>query len=134
MKDILDGEGVVHSGLLEECRAVVEDEVDTSELLPSLDKDSGPCTEAKLGVVVLEAISVRGRGGSLFRGECSGDIGTFVLDLGGIWSGGHETTEGGAGGIVTTSEEEVTRTLRKEDHSASEDACPCKLDSDRRLR
>jgi hypothetical protein len=35
-----DGEGVGDTGLLEEGRAVVEDEVDTGELLPALQEDT----------------------------------------------------------------------------------------------
>ena len=61
-----DREGVGNTGLFEESRTVVEDEVDTGELLPSLQEDTSEGTKEDLVGAVLEAVDVRALAEFLF--------------------------------------------------------------------
>ena len=73
-------------------RLTVEDEVDTGELLPRLDEDTGEGTEGDLVVAGLEAVSVAGLAKLLLLLEVGADVVELDLDLG---VGGVEGREAG---------------------------------------
>ena len=79
-----DDEGVADAGLLEERRAVVEDEVDAGELLHRLEEDAGPCAEAVAVLVVAEAVRPGAAAGLLLQLERGGDEEAALLDFGGL--------------------------------------------------
>ena len=75
-----------------ELRLTVEDEVDTSELLPCLDEDTGQGTESNLVVAGLEAIEVRRLAELLLLLEVGADLVQLGLNL---RVGGWKTGEAG---------------------------------------
>lgn len=120
-----DDEGVVDAGLLEELCAVVEDEVDTSELLENLDTAANKET---LAVDTTKKVGI----GSLANGKLILVVG---LDLGDFGSNGFvvlrelaETSEGlgGTGQIVLL--DKVTRSLGENKHTGDQDDGPGELD------
>ena len=61
-----DDEGVANTGRLEKGGSVVEDKVDTGELLPALECDAGPSTKTIAIDSITEAVDVcAGTGGTL---------------------------------------------------------------------
>ncbi|CAE7208696.1 unnamed protein product, partial [Rhizoctonia solani] len=62
-----DEERIFDTRVLEECRAIVEDEVDTGELLPSLQEDSGHDASEDLVRSLPEAIRIRAAAELLLR-------------------------------------------------------------------
>jgi len=126
-----DREGVGDAGLLEESRAVVENEVDTGELLPGLQEDTSECAEENLVRAILEAVSVRAFAEFLFHSQIGFDVLELRLDIGVGFGSTKEAGEGaGSIGITATFDEEAWR-LREEGHADGEDASPDELNGDR---
>ena len=125
-----DQEGVMDTRVLEEDGAVVEDEVDTGQLLPSLNKDTGEGTETDFVVGVTEAVEVRRLAVLLFDLVGSTDLIEFGPELGVVGREGDETGESTSGVFVALLHDEPSRGFREEDHADSEDESPNKLESD----
>jgi len=114
--------------LLEEECAVVEDKVDTGELLPGLEEDGGEGTEADGVAAVTEAVHVGRLANFLFHPEGGFDF--VELELEGFVVRvirAQETHERGDGGFIAASFDEVTGGLREEDHADGKDECPDEL-------
>jgi len=77
-----DDEGVLDAGVLEESRAVVEDEVDTGKLLPSLEEDTSKDTETDLVLAAPEAIEVAGTTKFLLLPQIRADVVKLNLNIG----------------------------------------------------
>ena len=125
-----DDEGVADAGLLEERRAVVEDEVDAGELLHRLEEDAGPCAEAVAVLVVAEAVRPGAAAGLLLQLERGGDEEAALLDFGGLGGEGEQAAEGFAGFGFAALEEEEAGGFGEEEHAAAEDGTPGELDGD----
>jgi len=89
-----DQEGVLNTRILEEDGAVVEDEVDTGELLPRLDEDPSEGTEKDLVIAGPEAIEVRRLVQLLLVPVGNTDLFEFGPNLGMVGRKGDETGEG----------------------------------------
>lgn len=104
-----DDEGVGETGIGEEGGTIVEDEVDTGELLPTLEEDTGEGTEEDLVGTHLEAIGI----GALTYFFLETQVGFNVLEFGlyvGVFDGdAEETMEGDGGLFITMSLDEITR-------------------------
>lgn len=126
-----DRERVGDAGCFEEGRAIVEDEVDTCELLPGLQEDTGKCAKENLVGAVLEAVEVRAFAEFLFHSQIGLDVFELRLELGVGFGNREEAGEGVGGiGITATFDEEAGR-LREEDHADGEDTSPDELNGDR---
>lgn len=125
--DHRDGERVRDAGTLEERGAVVEDEVDTSELLKSLEEASSRKTLAK---VAAEAVEV----GGLAQGHLVLVVGhdlTELLDNG--WVVDVQSAESGErlGGTLGVATLDVhARSLRKDEHAEEDNQGPGELNGD----
>lgn len=124
-----DQERIRNTRALEEGRAVVEDEVDTGELLPSLEEDTGQDTEQDLVVGHLEAVGVRRFAQLLLSAQVGTDFIEFDGNFGVVGGSGEETSEGVGGIFITVSLDQVTRRLGEERHASSEDESPDELDA-----
>ena len=93
------------------CRLTVEDEVDTSELLPCLDEDTREGTEGNLVVAGLEAVGVAALAEFLLLLEVGTDVVQLDLDLGVIGGKGRETRERLGSVRIATLLDEVTGRL-----------------------
>jgi len=129
--DDSDDEGVRDTGSSEEGRAVVEDEVDTGQLLPTLDEDTGPGSEAVSGLSRLEAINVRGLAESKLSLKSHGDVKALLIDLSRVGRPRREPGESLSSLDVSTLEEKVSGGFGKEEHATREDSSPSKLDGNR---
>lgn len=124
-----DQERILNTRALEEGRAVVEDEVDTSELLPSLKEDTGQDTEQDLVVSVLEAVEVRRFAQFLLSAQVGTDFVEFNGNFGVVGGSRDETSESVGSIFITVTLDQVTRRLGEETHATSEDGSPDELDT-----
>lgn len=122
-------EGVGDTRVGEECSTVVEDEVDTSELLPCLDEDTGEGTESDLIVAGPEAIEVRRLAVTLLLLEVGTNVLQLEFNLGVVGSKRGETAQGLDSVSIAALLNQETRRLRKPDHADGEDECPYELDT-----
>ena len=102
-------EGVGDTGCFEEGRAVVEDEVDTGELLPGLHEDTSKAAKENFVGTVLEAVEVRARAEFFFHAQIGFDVLELGLKLGVGLRSGEETGEGAGGIGITATFDEVAR-------------------------
>lgn len=123
-----DHEGVLDAGVLEEGGAVVEDEVDTSELLQTLDGASGSETLAESTAEDLEVGS--SSKAHLELVVCL-DLGQLGNDRRVVHIHAAKASEGLGGLLVAVLLDQETRCLGKNDHSNDKDDGPGKLNSDR---
>ena len=126
-----DREGVGDPGLLEEGGAVVEDEVDTGELLPGHQEDTSKCAKENPVGAILETVEIRALSEFLFPSQIVFDALKLGLDIG-VSFGSREEAGEGVGGIgITTTFDEVAWRFGEEEHADSEDTSPDKLNGDR---
>ena len=90
------------------------DEVDTSELLPSLQHDTSPGAESITVLVIPEAIKIRPRSMRLFNLECFGHFITLVDDFWRIGRLSKQSAHRNAGFFDAAFQEEVTGAFWKE--------------------
>ena len=109
---------------------VVEDEVDTGELLPRLDEDTSEGTEKDLVFTGAETVAVGGLAHLLFLLVGNTDLVEFGLELGMVWRKGDETGESASSIFVALPLDKPSRRLGEEDHADSENGAPSKLESD----
>ena len=109
-----DQEGVRNIRVLEEHGAVVEDEVDTGQLLPGLDEDTGEGTETDFVVTRAETVGVRRLANFHLLLGGKTDLVKFGLELGMVGWEGNETREGTGGIGVATLLDEPSRRLGEE--------------------
>lgn len=86
---------------------LTEDEVDTGELLESLDSDSGPHAKAVASRSVLEALEVAGGTDSALVVKVGGDLGVFLVNLGRVDGGVQDARKSALGLLVATLGDEV---------------------------
>ena len=114
----------------DDVKLTVEDKVDTRELLPRLNEDTGESTEEDLVVRELEAIGVRTLAKFLLLGEGGADVVQLSLDLRIVGAERRETTERMRSGVILTLLDEPARRLWEVEHTRGEDKCPDELNSD----
>jgi len=125
-----DQEGAGNTGVLEEDGTVVENEVDTGELLPALNEDTGEGAEADFVVGCAETVKVRRLAQLLLLLVGSANLFEFGPELRMIGREGDETGEGMGSIFVALLLDEPPGGLREEDHTDSEDEAPDELEGD----
>jgi len=128
-----DQEGVGNAGLLEEHGTIVDDEVDTGELLPGLDEDAGESTKEDFVVGGTEAVEVRRLAQLLLLLVGNTDLVELGLELRMVGREGYETREGTGCIFVALLHNEPSRRLGEKGHPDGENQSPNKLDSNRNL-
>lgn len=128
-----EDEGVAagDTGGQEEGGAVVEDEVDTGELLPSLEGHAGSGTEELLALAHPEAVEVGCFTMRHFDVEVGLDVGELRADEGIVHVGAVKTCQGAGGVLGATLLDVPARGLGEDKHADGEDDCPGELDGDR---
>jgi len=121
-------EGVGDTRSLEEGGTVVEDEVDTGKLLPSLKEDSSPSSETVSSLSTSEAVNVRGLAKSELSLEGHGDVEALLVNFSRVGGSGCQSRESLSSLEVSALQEKVSRRLRKEEHATSKDRGPSELD------
>jgi hypothetical protein len=101
-----------------------------SELLPCLDEDTGESTKSDLVLVPPEAVGVRALAESQLLLEVLLDLSELALDVRVVGGETNETTQSGSGIGVAPTLDEPSRGFWEENHAASEDTSPDKLDGD----
>jgi hypothetical protein len=124
----LDKECVLDAGLLEEGGTEVEDEVDTRELLPALDPDTGPSTQAETVVRVAEAVPVGSLTQTALFLKVSTDLVQLELNFGVRLGETSETSDRAGSVSVTSTLDQITRRLGQEEHADGENKGPDELD------
>ena len=119
--------------VLEEDGTVIEDEVDTGQLLPRLNEDTSECTEEDLVVAGAEAVEIRGLAQLLLLFERNADFVQFGLELRVVRRKGNKSGESAGSIIVASLLDEPSGRLWEEDHSNGKDKPPNELDADRDL-
>jgi hypothetical protein len=120
----------LYARVLEENGTVIEDEVDTRQLLPRLDEDTGEGTEEDLVVTRSEAVKVRRLAQLLLLLEGKPDLVEFGLEVGMVGWEGNETRESTGSIVVAFLLDEPSRRFREKDHANSQDKTPNELDGD----
>ena len=120
----------MNTRVLEEHGTVVEDEVDTGELLPCLDEDAGEGTKKDLIVRGAETVEVRRLAQLLLVLEGSTDLIEFVPDLGMLGREGDQTGESTGSIFIAVLLDEPSRRFGEEDHANSKNEAPDELNSD----
>lgn len=100
---------------------VVEDKVDTGELLQRLEADSGPGAESVLARSAFEAVEVSRRAERALVVDVGRDLGEFLVDLGRIGVGAQDARERFARLFVAAFEEEPTGRFGKDRETDDED-------------
>lgn len=122
-----DNKLILEARVLEELRAVVEDKVDASQLLESLEQASG---EKTLSKATLETLDITGASNAHFVFMVSPDLGNFFKQSGII---SRETSKFGQtpdGSFVVVCLNEITGCFGKDKHADHKDNGPCELDRD----
>lgn len=109
---------------------VVEDEVDTGELLESLDTESGESAET-VSVLTLEAVEVRRRSERASVVNLRSDFSVLLGDLGRVDIDTEDASESDLSLLVLAGSDEVTGRFGEESESSGEDDGPRELDTDR---
>jgi hypothetical protein len=141
-----DDERIGDTGLSKEGGSVVEDKlsesdgiqsfwieetyVDTSELLPSLEEDSGKDTSTVVSGTVPEAIEVRGLGDFLFVPQVGFDFSEISLNFCAVDVGTEDSGEIATGLLGLAFFDQISRGFREECHPTSENCGPDELDRD----
>jgi len=125
-----DQEGLLDTGGGEESSTIIEDEVDTSELLPRLDSHTAESSEKDLVLTHLEAISPGRVADFLLLAQTHLDVLDFLGDFGVVSGYASQTLERLGSLDIFTSPEEPTRRLRQIQKTTSEDEGPDELDGD----
>jgi len=123
-------EGVLNTRCGEEGCAVVEDEVDTGELLPCLESHSAEGTEQNLVLTHSEAISPRGITDLLFDSQIILDVLHFLSDFRVITRNASQALERLGSRLIFTSFQVPAGRLGKIEKTAGEDEGPDELNRD----
>jgi hypothetical protein len=128
-----DQERIGNTRVLEKDGTVVENEVDTGELLPSLDEDTSEGTEEDFVVGDAEAVDVGSLAQLLLVEVGNTDLVEFGLELGMVRRKGDESGERMGSVVVALLLDEPSRRLGEEDHTDGENETPNELESDGEL-
>lgn len=126
--DQTDGETVADTRVIEEGSSVVEDEVDTSQLLKSLKTTTGGETLTK---VALEAVDVAGLSEGQFVLVVGSDLSQLGLDSRVIDIKTSQFGERASGFFVLTLLDVESGCLGKNEETTEQDDCPGELNSER---
>ena len=126
--DQTDGETVADTRLLEERSSVVENEVDTGQLLKGLKTTTSSETLAK---IALEAVNVGGLSEGQFVLVVGGDLSQLGLDSGVIDIETSQLGERASGLFVLALLDVESRGLGKNEQTTEQDDCPGELNSER---
>jgi hypothetical protein len=126
--DQTDGEAVSDSALLEEGSSVVEDEVDTTQLLECLKTTTGSETLAE---VSLEAVDVAGLSKGHLVFVVGGDLSQLGLDRGMVDRKASQFGESASSLLVLALLNVESRGFGENDQTSEQNECPGELDGDR---
>jgi hypothetical protein len=126
--DQTDGEAITDTGVLEERRSIVEDEVDTAQLLESLKTTTGSET---LSEVSLEAVDVAGLSKGHFVFVVGSNLSQLGLDRGVIDSKTSQFGESTSSFLVLALLDVESRSFGKNKQTSEQNDCPGELDGDR---
>lgn len=125
--DHADSEGVAETGVLEERSSIVEDEVDTSQLLKRLEETTSKKTLAKAALEAIDVSSLAEREFVLMVGS---DLSKLLDDSGVVDVKTPELGERLGSVFWAALLDEPTRSLGQEDAANEQDDGPCELHSD----
>lgn len=123
-------EWITGAGGVEELSAVVEDEVDTGELLPSLDKGTSQSAEPHLALATSEACGVTNGGVGPLEVVSGLDVSQLSTDEGIVNVGGVEASEGLGSLLWLVGTDEPSWRLGKNEKTSGQDDSESKLDTD----
>jgi hypothetical protein len=126
--DQTDSEAVTNTRLLEEGSSIVEDEVDTTQLLESLKTTTGSKTLAE---VSLEAVDVAGLSKRHLVFVVGGDLSQLGLDRGVIDIKTSQFGESASSLLVLALLDVESRSFGKNEQTSEQNECPGELDGDR---
>lgn len=122
--------GVAGSGGGKESSTVVEDEVDTSELLHSLETSTSDNSEQDLSLTTLEQVEVGTLGVSSLKVEGSLDVGELGSNNWVVLVGRVQSGEGLGSSLSLANLDEPSRRLWEEEETDGQDGGKCELETD----
>lgn len=125
-----NSESLSDSGVEEVLSTVIEDKVDTSELLESLNSDSGPHPHSILSGSVAEAVGVGDGSDRSLSVQVGSNVGKLSVNLCAVDRGTQDSRESLHGLLVASLHDQPPRRLWQEGESSGKDGGPDDLKSD----